>query len=354
MFYWVILTILTLIAVLIYKTRLGALLIFVSLLFFSMCRGDSVGTDTQNYIDATSAPVQFDIEKTATYEVTFVSICNLIHDTNLPGRTIIVFLSLYTFLFLYITCRKLNINLCLACLFFYLLFYISSLNEARQIAACMSVFAGYAYYLKDKDIFRFILLVILSASLHLSSLLFLFVPFLLQLHDKFNKTVWITVMLVSLIAFRICDIDVFSRALSMLLDFDIKYVSSYSDLFDEVSGGFSIFAIISFFIEFIIIVYLLITNNPDKDKLTQFEFLFVLGFLFLCIMSPAHMYIKRISYGLSLFSFLFYANYYQRRLNFRKLTMTNCVFICHVILYVYILFSKILSNSNGVLPYVWA
>lgn len=321
------------------------------MLIFSMFRGNDVGTDTQNYIDATHYEIEFDIEKTSTYEITFLTICNIINKTGLPDRTIIVFFSLYTFFMLWLACKKFRINICLACLFFYFSFYISSFNESRQIAACMTIFAAYSYYIKDKNITASILLILLATSLHLSSLLFLIVPFLLVLSDKIPKNIALLFMLAALIIFRIFDFDLFKGALTLLLDLDLKYVSSYGDLFEDDGGGFSIYAVISFFLEYIIIVYIIKTNNPQKDNLTPMEFLFVLGYLFLCFMSPAHMYIKRISYGLSLFAFLFYADYYQKHLKSRGFTLTNMIFISHIALYTYILLSKISSNSNGVLPY---
>lgn len=355
MFYWAILTFICVFSLFFYRTRLGKLIIFTALLIFSLFRGNHVGTDTINYIDAVydAKYYEFNIENSYSYEITYNSILKFINNNGLPARSIITFFSLYTFLLLFLICHKYKLNICLACIFFYLYFYISSFNEARQIAACMTIFLAYGYLIYEKKLWIFISLIIFASTIHLSSIIFLFIPLLLVLYDKISKQIWLFIMLLFLILFRILQFDFIEKILLLLNEINIRYVISYGDLFIENSDLYSIFGIIHFILEYLIIAYILKTNNPNSKKLNKMEFLFVCGYLFLCLMTPAHMYIKRISYGLSLFTFIFFADYYQKHLTYKKISFINVVFVFHILLKTYVLLSNISKNSNGVFPFEW-
>ena len=169
-----------------YVTLIGnkkwaGLVLMIILLFFSMFRGDDVGTDTRNYMDIydrISNLFLYDANYTfegGRTELLYYYLCSFIYLNNLSPRIIIYVFSLITFVFLYFGCKKNKINISLFFLFYVLTTsYIISFNVARQFAAISICFYATSFLTENNwKKYLFVVIVLLASLIHTSSILFI-------------------------------------------------------------------------------------------------------------------------------------------------------------------------------------
>lgn len=189
------------------KKKWAGIVLMLILLFFSMFRGDDVGTDTKNYMDVydrISNLFLYDANftfKGGRTELLYYYLCSYIYLNNYNPKIIIYVFSLITFVFLYLGCKKNKIDTCLFLLFYVLsTSYIISFNVARQFAAISICFYATSFLTENnlKKIL-FVVLVLLASLIHTSSILFVLLLFSDKIQiDRFKIGVFIYIF--SLIA----------------------------------------------------------------------------------------------------------------------------------------------------------
>lgn len=160
------------------KSKSAGWIVLLFMLFFSVFRGDLVGTDTLNAIQGSTvlsrANVEFDITSSKTYELTTNFVYKLI-SYGAPTRLIITFYSFITFIFLKKASDRLRINL--AILMFVILIdgtFIYSLNIARQCASVAVVMYALSFIYDEKKSILFFPIILFAVTIHTSSIVFIF------------------------------------------------------------------------------------------------------------------------------------------------------------------------------------
>lgn len=179
----------------------GVLVVFF-MLFFSMFRGDLVGTDTQGYLDdysttALNYTYGFNVGK---YEFLYYALCSFIYTHGLSPRLLIWFFSVVTILFVYLGCKRFKVNVTIfASIYILLLVYLLSFNISRQCAVVSLIFYA-SSFLSEKNIKRyfFILFVLVASLIHTTSV-FVLALFPLSFFKLNRTTVGVVVYLFSII-----------------------------------------------------------------------------------------------------------------------------------------------------------
>lgn len=213
------------------EKKWSGILIILLMLFFSMFRGDMVGTDTLSYMErthmtATVFPTINAALDLGRYELLYYAVCVFIDTHNLSPRLLIWFFSIITLLFIYLGCRRFKVNLALfLSIYVFLSIYLLSFNIARQCMAVSICFYGVSYLIETgKKKYYFFLWILIAALFHTSSVFtILLYPFsLLKIKRNLFGTI---VYLISIVGclFSMTDL-VFGNLQSLGL---VHYAESY-------------------------------------------------------------------------------------------------------------------------------
>ena len=155
-----------------HKSTKTGYFVWAVLLFFSVFRGENVGTDTQNYTSfeysAFRAEKGFEVTSSSSMEVLTNAIFRIVESGANP-RIIISFFSVVTFVFLLLLSKRAKINLSFLMMVFLLGGgYIYSFNIARQWAAiAVAAYAiTYVYETNFKRSLLFFPFIVLAGSIH--------------------------------------------------------------------------------------------------------------------------------------------------------------------------------------------
>lgn len=158
------------------EKKWSGILIILLMLFFSMFRGDMVGTDTLSYMErthmtATVFPTISAALDLGRYELLYYAVCVFIDTHNLSPRLLIWFFSIITLLFIYLGCKRFKVNLALfLSIYVFLSIYLLSFNIARQCMAVSICFYGVSYLIETgKKKYYFFLWILIAALFHNSS-----------------------------------------------------------------------------------------------------------------------------------------------------------------------------------------
>jgi len=170
-------------------------------------------------------------------------------------QVLFIIISLIVIILVYAILLKYCKNPSLGLLGFYLLgYYFVSMDLMRNLVAGLIVMYSYKY-IKEKDFMRFIVIVLLASTFHLSALVF--IPFYFILRLKFNYITFIvhTVVWGTLL--------VFSRP---IMDFVTTYIYSSYDVETSVTINTSVPLIDSIFPLIIFISIMLLGKELEKDS----------------------------------------------------------------------------------------
>ena len=222
--------------------RIGYLLLFI-LFFLSAFRGDEVGHDTLNYMDAdyikhrgTTLTELRGLEITdfgSQVEVLNNYMCKIIYELQLNPRFLIVFYSLIMMIFLSLSARRFQISLPFLLSFFVLQgLYLESFNVARQLCAT-SVILYAVSFLKYSDKRRnsFFIWMTAATLLHSFSVIFFSLYFLYKIPQVPNYVIFL--LYLSCLMLIIIKIDFISN-ISLLLSSD--KIESYLDNYGGDEG----------------------------------------------------------------------------------------------------------------------
>lgn len=156
-------------------SKQGKWLLFFLMLFMSMFRGMNVGGDDTLAYYHNTLEHEFSIDSFVSYDLEFLFVwwTNFIRDNNMNPRWCLYSLSIIQFVFILLSAKRFKVGLEKVLFFFlFLNYYFLSLEISRQIAANAILLYGYSFLLEEgKKKYWFFPIVVLAASLHLSSIL---------------------------------------------------------------------------------------------------------------------------------------------------------------------------------------
>lgn len=242
LFYYIFPIVISIIALTGYKKPKNGFFIMLILLFFSMFRGDYVGNDTMNYMDAKriqyrGGNLQVDFSRDfigenfgSSTEFIDIFLNRLIYNLELPPRLIIWVYSLITICFLYASLKKFKVNTSIALLFYVLTgMYFKSYNFARQMAA-LSIFLYGLSCINSEDIkskLKFVCGTFISGLIHASAFFFLPTCFIGMVKIRKN----VCVILVSLVCL-FCILFTFN-IMDILYRIDLEYIARYIGVYED-------------------------------------------------------------------------------------------------------------------------
>lgn len=171
------------------------LLQFIPFLFLSLVVGfqDKVGVDYSEYVEIYKNSLNINYLKSP-IEPGLLFIFKLLNYFQFNSRVMLVFISLLTYLFIYLFIRdiKMNNKWILILLFFaFGGIYFQSFNLISQMLA-VSMFLFSTKYIRERKLFKYVLMIFLGALIHKSILLLL--PFYLIDKFKLNKGFYLVII----------------------------------------------------------------------------------------------------------------------------------------------------------------
>lgn len=253
--------------------RIGYLLLFI-LFFLSAFRGDEVGHDTLNYMDAdyikhrgTTLTELKDLEITdfgSQVEALNNYMCKIIYEFQLNPRFLIVFYSLIMMIFLSLSAKKYHISLSFLLSFFVLNgLYLESFNVARQLCATSVILyaASFLSY-SGKRRNNFFIWVTVATLLHSFSAIFFSLYFLYKIPKLPNYVIFL--LYLSCLMLTVLKIDFISN-ISLLMSSDkiLSYMDSYGG-----EDGLNIIGILYnwIYVTILYYFYLVYTRKCDYDN----------------------------------------------------------------------------------------
>lgn len=325
---------------------LGILFLFVLALF----RDVSVGIDTINYV--TYKP-ESEHRGLSSIQVVFYFVYGLL--PILGSRTVIVFLTTITFLFLVLSCKRFKISVAYAFFFFVLFdFYNLSLNIMRQYAAISVLLYAYSFiFEKTNKKYLFFVFLLLASSLHTSSLFFAWVYFLRFIDLSSIKRPLLIVLVVGV--FLLVEFYLKNNYLSyvsLLFENNSEELASYQTSFDqaEALSGWSIGGMlikigmlsINLFIFFDLVKY-------HDDRLVLVSSLFFASIIVTMFFEQFFGNLGRLRYSLSIINIIAYSYYYVRSKSKYKFLLLMSVLAVYGYQYIW----DLSKGSYGTTPYLW-
>ena len=296
-----------------YKDERTGIILLLLLLFFSMFRGDEVGTDTQNYMekyDLIANLFLYDANYTfegGRTELLYYYLCSFIYLNGYSPRWIIYIFSLITYIFIYLGCRRMKVNMAYFALFFVLsTMYIVSFNIARQFAAISICFFSVSF-LFDKGLKQYFFLIGVGVSffIHSSSILFVPLYFLKNVSLDRTKVGWIIYVLSIIAIFA----PITEVAFEMFARLGI--LERYSEKYGAASDrGLSSLGIINYIYKTIIFtIYFLIYRARNNEKKTDLYDNLYLSFFLLqgCFASDSNLATYRIKFSFMILMCLYFS-----------------------------------------------
>lgn len=299
-----------------WKNKRVGFVLLVMLFFLSAFRGENVGNDTINYMDANS--IQYRGTVLADFsnfefgdlgnkvEILNNLVCKIIYVSGVNTRWIIYFYTFVTLLFLMLSFKRFRVSLSYGLVFYVLLsFFFYSLTAARQLTAVSILLYAYSYLqCQDKKRFRFFFWVVVASSIHSFSIFFILIYFV-RLLPKPNEIFGFLIFIASMSAVAI-EIDFVSQ-LSVAMDVEhlSDYVSTYGSGERNLFGKLESWMVVVFMYFF----YYNATKQPDVNRDKVVDNLYLLSMLFYAALTNYPGLIGRIHYDLSIIQCAFLASY---------------------------------------------
>ena len=190
------------------KKIIACIFLLLPMMFISMFRAYSVGSDTAMYALSWAMPeistteISVLIEE-GRWEIGFVLLCKFCLITPNPSRALLYISSFLIVGLTGISIFRISKNPCLSCLLYILtaLFYSGMQTMRQSIAIAITMFA--VTFLTKKHFFYYIMIIAIGACFHKSALLMLLLPIIQWLIIKFSHIFLIMFGLISLVIFTI-------------------------------------------------------------------------------------------------------------------------------------------------------
>lgn len=322
----------------------------IFLCFLSMFRAESVGTDTANYTDYSSKISKFVIDYDGDFqigrmlEISYLSTVMWLYENDYSPRLLICLMSIITFLFLFLSLKRMNLSYGIGVLTFMIVFYLASFNIARQICACSIILYSYTFlFEKNSKKYLFFLFIILATTFHASSILYLSMYIFRYINTDIFKKTTLTYIAISLFIINIIYPLPLSEWLTSTFS-SLSYAETYSA--NSVTQSRSIFGILYSFIQFL--PYIIIFVKCNKEKLNIQDIIFYLSIISLILSSTANSDFARIFLPLQVFQILYITNLYAEK----RLKLNKAPFYYFIALNTLLVLYGASTGSGEVVPYI--
>lgn len=332
------------------KNKITGIFWIVFLCFLSMFRAESVGTDTANYIDYSSKISSFVIDFDGGFkvsrmlEISYLSTVMWLYENDYSPRLLICIMSIITFLFIFLSLKRMNLSYGIGVLIFTIVYYLLSLNIARQICACTIILYSYTFlFEKSRKKYLFFIYILLATSFHATSILYLSMYMFRYIKTDIFKKSTLTHIAISLFVINI----IYPLPLSEWLVSTFSSLS-YSETYSERSVTYtrSIFGILYSFIQFL--PYIIIFVKCNKEKLNTQDFIFYLSIISLILSSTANSDFARIFLPLQIFQVLYITNLYAEN----RLKINKAPFYYFIAINTLLVLYGASTGSGEVVPYI--
>ena len=322
-----------------WKNKRVGFVLLVILFFLSAFRGENVGNDTINFMDANS--IQYKGTVLADFsnfkfgdlgnkvEILNNLVCKIIYVNGVNTRWIIYFYTFVTLLFLVLSFKRFRVSLSYGLVFYVLLsFFFFSLTAARQLSAVSILLYAYSYLqCQDKKRFRFFFWLAVASLIHSFSIFFILIYFV-RLLPKPSEVYGLVIFAASLLAVAV-EIDFISQ---LSVSMDIEHISDYVSEFG--AGNRNIFGKLESWVvvAFMYFFYYNATKQPNVNRNIVIDNLYLLSMLFYAALTNYPGLIGRIHYDLSIIQCVFLASYMgagnRKVTSIEKVAYLFFVFIC--------------------------
>lgn len=328
------------------KDRLSVILLLF-MFIINLFRGINVGSDTINYYNNQFyGEAKLDFSSQYELEWIFQLVSAFIRHNDLAPQSCLYFLSIVTFLFLFLSYRRYHkqtsASLTLILVFYFVFdFYSLSFNIARQCAAVSILLYSYSFLYYDKK--KFILLVILAAGFHISSLAYAFLALLRNFNiNKFQTKSLILLSYIILILIFLTKVYIWDIVFTIF-----PSMSLYANLLRETEiGSFSPFSIV--LESFRLGLGLYVFNRLKQVGLANYNTLFYISLIAVIFMDSFYGNVTRIFIGISIIRVISYSALFSRK----KLTKTDkIVFYTTIIFYGIFILAGLNNGAYEIVPY---
>lgn len=302
-----------------YSLKTG-LFISVLLCFLSAFRGEKVGHDTASYIDIAYIQQRADSSLGSLSDFTDIdtsvefianALSSIVCHLGLNGRWMIVFYAIIMIVFMYMSCKRLNVSPTYTMAFFVVLgFYFYSLSACRQICA-VSVIMYAMTYLNEEDRSSryFFLWIVVAAMIHSMSFICLPLYFVRKLPQYISyRTLGWSFFVISLFL-TLVKID-FLNQLSILASSD--HLSSYLEEYGQSSTSLS--SIAGCWIETGCLFYFFMLKKymDEDEQMTVFDYLFLISMLISAALLQYDGLVARVKYNVIIMQCYYLASLFER------------------------------------------
>lgn len=319
----------------------------VTLCFLSMFRAETVGTDTTTYMNFSENINKFTSDSGDGFniggmiEFSYLTIVIFLYQFELSPRILIILMSCISFLFLFLTLKRLKLSYNIGILIFFLVFYIPSLNIARQICACCIILYAYTFlFERGKLKYLFFTFIAIATSFHASSILYLAL-YLFRYNMKFYKKSLFFFALGFLFINMVYPLPISEWITSSFGS--MTYSKLYSDR--SVTQARSIFGILYTLMHFS--AYFIIFFKYSSYRLNKMDLIFYCSIIALIISSTAHSDFARIFLPLNFFQIIYICTLFK----LRKLKLYDYPFIYYILINVILVTYSLAMGAGEVIPY---
>jgi len=321
------------------RDNLIAVFSFIPLFIVSAFRGNSVGTDTSNYIKGFRIIADKEISAALSeirWEDGYVYLNKLVSLFTKNGQGIIIVTSFITLFGLFYVIKKYSKNVLFSIyLFIFFYYYFITFNLVRQYLAIGVLMFAYDQMIK-RNFIKYVLLVLAAASFHQLAILLLPLYFLYGIRLNIKKLLIITLSF-SLIIILIDKVMALGFELFPMytMYFNTKYMQEGGMLTTVISGAVSLFA-------------LFIKLTSDTDEEYDFLMVLVLMSLLSSALSMKITLFNRLTYYFNIYYILFI----PKALSLVKDVRLRSVYYMTIISTTFIYFNvRFLENWHRVVPY---
>ena len=316
------------------------------MVFISIFRDVSVGTDTIAYYQMQG----FEATGVKAYEYIYYVLLQL--KPLLGDYLIIRTTSIIQFVFTILACKRFGVKPVMGLFFFFLFtFFDLSLNIARQYAAVCILLYGYTFLqYEGKERLKFFLYVILAAGFHITSVVFAFLYFVNFLRvEKIKPIILITVLVICQYVFKNYLNDTFQLwAIAFTDSSDLENYSTYFNQAEVMTGGSIGNLIISYSQLFLKMYVLLSLYKLDTNKAipTLFFISIVIDMFFEGLWGN----LGRMRHSITIINIIAFSTFFVKA----KGGFKYIILFLTILFFGYSLYYSVSNNAYGTIPYKFA
>ncbi len=290
--------------------------LFMLMLFFSMFRGDNVGTDTMNYLEGTGARyyqfLESDISSIGStkFELLFFGLNYLIIQNDLSPRVVIYVFSIITFVFLFLSAKRFHVNTSFVAVFYiFLNYYYWSFNVSRQLTALSICLFAISYLnTNEKKRYLFFLWIIIASLIHNAAITLIVVYFFKNIKVDRKLALIVTAFLyVSMVIIPVTPI-----MLIILKNLGFVYTDDYGVGGTFKETGMTVIGFIYQLINgFLLLVFYKIRST---EKRTDFlDILFLLSLVVTALLVHGNLGTWRLTLNFTIIQCLYLSSCYEKK-----------------------------------------